>query len=112
MLMVQTDQRHPQLGNGLLLRLHFPQAHGVGNAPFTVAFLVALFVQQTLGYTPLQAGLIMLPGTAVMGIAGLLVGRLADAIEPGVILAVGLTSLALVGYVFSLVVPLTTAVCC
>jgi hypothetical protein len=53
----------------------------------------------------------MLPGAVVMRIAGLLVGRLADAIEPGVILAVGLTRLALVGYVFSLVAPLTTAVC-
>jgi predicted MFS family arabinose efflux permease len=46
-----------------------------------------------------------------MGIAGLLVGRLADVIEPRVILAIGLASLALVGYVFSFVTPLTTAAC-
>ena len=51
----------------------------------------------------------MLLGATVMGIAGLLVGRLADVIEPRVILAIGLASLALVGYVFSLVTPLTTA---
>jgi sugar phosphate permease len=44
-----------------------------------------------------------------MGIAGLPVGRLADVIEPRVILAIGLASLALVGYVFSFVTPLTTA---
>jgi DHA2 family multidrug resistance protein len=75
----------------------------------TYAFLVALFVQQTLGYTPLQAGLMMLPGAMVMGGAGLLVGRLADTIAPRAILAVGLTSLALVGYTFSFVTPLTTA---
>jgi DHA2 family multidrug resistance protein len=74
----------------------------------TYAFLVALFVQQTLGYTPLQAGLMMLPGAVVMGGAGLLVGRLADKIEPRAIVVVGLTSLALVGYALSFVSPLTT----
>lgn len=74
----------------------------------TYAFLMALFVQQTLGYTPHQAGLMMLPGAAVMGVAGLLVGRLADKLEPRAILVVGLTSLALVGYAFSFVTPLTT----
>ena len=46
-----------------------------------------------------------------MGVAGLLVGRLADSREPRVILAVGLASLALVGYVFSFVTPLTTTAC-
>jgi DHA2 family multidrug resistance protein len=74
----------------------------------TYVLLVALFVQQTLGYTPLQAGLLMLPGAMVMGGAGLLVGRLADTIEPRAILAVGLMSLAMVGYAFSPVTPLTT----
>jgi predicted MFS family arabinose efflux permease len=53
----------------------------------------------------------MLPGAVAIGVAGLLVGRLADAIEPRVILAVGLASLALVGYVFSAVTLLTTAAC-
>lgn len=98
----------------LRLFKHFPFAmasivrflHSTGL--HTYAFLVALFVQHTLGYTPLQAGLMMLPGAVVMGGAGLLVGRLADAIEPRAILAVGLTSLALVGYAFSWVSPLTT----
>jgi hypothetical protein len=42
MLMVQTDQRHPQLGNGLLLRLHLPHAHGIDNASFTAAMLNTL----------------------------------------------------------------------
>jgi hypothetical protein len=42
MLMVQTDQRHPQLGNGLLLRLHLYHAHGIDNAPFTAAMLNTL----------------------------------------------------------------------
>jgi hypothetical protein len=74
----------------------------------TYAFLMALFVQQTLGYTPHQARLMMLPGAAVMGVAGLLVRRLADKLEPRAILVVGLTSLALVGYAFSFVTPLTT----
>jgi fucose permease len=51
----------------------------------------------------------LLPGVVVMGVGGLLVGRLADTIEPRVIPAVYLVILALVGYVFSFVTPLTTA---
>lgn len=41
----------------------------------TYAFLVALFMQQTLRYTPFQAGLMALPGAVIMRGAGLLVGR-------------------------------------
>ena len=37
----------------------------------TYIFLVALFVQQILGYTPLETGFLMLPGAVVMGVAGL-----------------------------------------
>jgi len=73
----------------------------------TYVFLVALFVQQILGYSSLETGLMMLPGAVVMGGAGLLVGRLADSIEPRVILCVGMVSLALVGYALSQVTPLT-----
>jgi predicted MFS family arabinose efflux permease len=51
----------------------------------------------------------LLPGVVVMGVGGLLVGRLADTIEPRVIPAVYLVILALVGYVFPFVTPLTTA---
>jgi predicted MFS family arabinose efflux permease len=52
----------------------------------------------------------LLPGAVVMGVGGLLVGRLADTIEPRVIPAVYLVILALVGYGFSFVTPRTTAV--
>jgi DHA2 family multidrug resistance protein len=76
----------------------------------TYVFLVALFVQQILGYSPLETGLMMLPGAVVMGVAGLLVGRLADSVEPRAILCVGMASLALVGYALSLVTPLTPVV--
>jgi DHA2 family multidrug resistance protein len=79
--------------------------HSVGLHAY--AFLVALFVQQTLGYTPLQTGLLMLPGAAVMGGAGLLMGRLADIIEPRLLLVAGLADLALVGYALSFVTPAT-----
>jgi hypothetical protein len=54
----------------------------------TYAFLIALFVQQTLGYTPFLAGLKMFAGAMVMGVAGLLVGQLADTIESRAILDV------------------------
>jgi DHA2 family multidrug resistance protein len=113
---VVIELRHPEPFIDLRLLRIFPFAmaavvrflHSLGL--HTYVFLVALFIQQILGYTPLQLGFIMLPGAVAMGAAGLLVGRLADVIEPRLILSLGMLSLAGVGYAFSLVTPLTAVV--
>jgi hypothetical protein len=49
------------------------------------SLLVALFLQKTLDYIPLQAGLAVLPAALAVGPAGLTVGRLSDRIDSRVI---------------------------
>ncbi|MGM7722870.1 DHA2 family efflux MFS transporter permease subunit [Metabacillus sp. Hm71] len=47
-------------------------------AMFSAMMLLPIFLQNALGYSPLQAGLIMLPGGIVMGIMSPITGRLFD----------------------------------
>ncbi|MGM0873469.1 MAG: MDR family MFS transporter [Bacillota bacterium] len=47
-------------------------------AMFSAMMLLPIFLQNALGYSPLEAGLVMLPGGAVMGIMSPLTGRLFD----------------------------------
>jgi MFS transporter, DHA2 family, multidrug resistance protein len=65
------------------------------------SLLVALFLQRTLDYTPLQAGLAVLPAALAVGPAGLTVGRLSDRIEPRIIFLIGLMLMTVGGYLFS-----------
>ncbi|MBI4640827.1 MAG: DHA2 family efflux MFS transporter permease subunit, partial [Candidatus Tectomicrobia bacterium] len=71
-------------------------------------FLVSIFIQRVLGYTPYQAGILMLPSAIVSSFTGLIAGRLSDKIDSRllVIAGLGLTSLAL--YRFSFVTVWTT----
>jgi EmrB/QacA subfamily drug resistance transporter len=63
--------------------------------------LVALFLQKTLGYTPLQAGLAVLPAAVAVGPFGLTVGRLSDGIDPRIIFLIGLLTMTLGVCLFS-----------
>jgi MFS transporter, DHA2 family, lincomycin resistance protein len=47
-------------------------------AMFSAMMLLPIFLQNALGYSPLEAGLVMLPGGAVMGIMSPITGRLFD----------------------------------
>ncbi|WP_226537376.1 DHA2 family efflux MFS transporter permease subunit [Fictibacillus halophilus] len=47
-------------------------------AMFSAMLLLPIFLQNVLGYSPLKAGLIMLPGGIVMGIMSPITGRLFD----------------------------------
>ncbi|HWO98528.1 MAG TPA: DHA2 family efflux MFS transporter permease subunit [Bacillus sp. (in: firmicutes)] len=47
-------------------------------AMFSAMMLLPIFLQNALGYRPLEAGLIMLPGGIVMGIMSPITGRLFD----------------------------------
>jgi MFS transporter, DHA2 family, multidrug resistance protein len=60
-------------------------------------FFVSQHLQLVLGLTPLNAGLVLLPGLATMIVAGLVVVPVARRIRPGVVIACGL-SLSAVGY--------------
>src|SRR4029079_15264905 len=57
---------------------------------FAVFFFLALYMQNILGYGPLQTGVRFLPTTVVIMVAGPIAGRLSDKIGPRTPLTVGL----------------------
>lgn len=63
-------------------------------------FLLPIMLQRIYHYTPFQAGLFFLPPALVMGITSIIAGRLADKIQPKLLLALGLLGLTYVSFQF------------
>lgn len=59
-------------------------------AMFSAMMLLPIFLQNALGYSPLEAGLVMLPGGIVMGIMSPITGRLFDKFGAKLLALVGL----------------------
>src|ERR1700754_1948743 len=66
-------------------------AFAISFGMFAVFFFLALYMQNILGYSPLETGVRFLPSTLVIMVAGPLSGRLADRIGPRTPLVIGLT---------------------
>ncbi len=64
-------------------------------------FFLALYMQNILNYSPLQAGLRFLPATAVIIVMGPLAGRLTDRIGPRPLMTLGLVVVAIALFVQS-----------
>jgi DHA2 family multidrug resistance protein len=62
----------------------------VGLGLFGATFLVPIYLGGMLGYSALQIGLLLLPGSLAMGVMMLLAGRLSDLIDSRLLLLVGL----------------------
>jgi DHA2 family multidrug resistance protein-like MFS transporter len=60
-------------------------------------FFVSQHLQLVIGLTPLQSGLVLLPGLVTMIVAGLVVVPIARRVRPGLVIAAGL-ALSAVGY--------------
>jgi MFS family permease len=58
-------------------------------------FFLALYMQDILHYTPLQAGLRFLPSTALVMVVAPIAGRLADRVGPRPLMTIGLTLVSL-----------------
>jgi EmrB/QacA subfamily drug resistance transporter len=65
-------------------------AFAVSFAMFAMFFFLALYMQNILGYSPLQAGVRFLPSTLVIIVAGPVSGRLTDRIGPRPLMTLGL----------------------
>ncbi len=61
-------------------------------------FLVSLFLQRSLNYSPLQAGIFLLPGAIFTGIVSPLAGSLSDRIGPRIPMVFGFVILVLTFY--------------
>jgi len=69
-------------------------AFAISFGMFAVFFFLALYMQNILGYSPLETGVRFLPSTLVIMIAGPLAGRLSDRIGPRTPLVAGLLMVA------------------
>jgi DHA2 family multidrug resistance protein len=76
---------------------------------FGAQFMIPIFLQQVMGFTPLQAGLLIIPAIIASGLSGVLSGRLSDAVHPALVTLIASAILVGVFYTFSTVTPLTAA---
>jgi DHA2 family multidrug resistance protein len=79
---------HVNFSMGSLIGIFF------GLSLLSSIFLISLFVQDLLGYTPLEAGLLVMPGSLLMGITMLISGRISDWIDPKILIIIGLCFLS------------------
>jgi EmrB/QacA subfamily drug resistance transporter len=70
-------------------------AFAISFGMFAVFFFLALYMQNILGYSPLETGVRFLPSTLVIMVAGPLSGRLADRVGPRTPLVIGLSLVTL-----------------
>jgi len=73
----------------------------VSFAMLAMFFFMALYMQNILGYSPLEAGIRFLPSTVVIIVAAPIAGRLTDRIGARVPIVVGLTLVAIALYLQS-----------
>jgi EmrB/QacA subfamily drug resistance transporter len=92
--LVERHQRLPMLDLNLFRNRSFTSANTVmlliGLAMFGVFFFVSLYVQNVLGYSPMQAGATFLPMTMCIIFVAPVAGRLADRVGPRALMVPGL----------------------
>jgi EmrB/QacA subfamily drug resistance transporter len=67
----------------------------MGSSAFAMWYFVSLYVQEVLGYSPIQAGLAFLPMTLSIVVSSTFAGRMATRLGPGRIFAAGMALIAL-----------------
>ncbi|MCP3740386.1 DHA2 family efflux MFS transporter permease subunit [Rossellomorea sp. BNER] len=72
-------------------------------AMFSAMMLLPIFLQNALGYSPLEAGLVMLPGGIVMGIMSPITGRLFDKFGAKWLALIGLGLIAITLWQFAFI---------
>jgi EmrB/QacA subfamily drug resistance transporter len=66
-----------------------------GAGLFGSTYLLPVYMQMALGYTPSEAGLILLPAGIILGVVIMLAGKLADRVAPNLLVSAGLLLLAI-----------------
>ncbi|HEY2421923.1 MAG TPA: MDR family MFS transporter, partial [Neobacillus sp.] len=73
----------------------------ISMAMFSAMLLLPLYVQSIRGISPMKSGLLMLPGSLLMGIMSPITGKLFDKYGGRVLAVIGLTITTLTTYLFS-----------
>jgi MFS transporter, DHA2 family, multidrug resistance protein len=96
---------HPLIELGLFKNFNFAVANVVsllfGLGMFGSTFLLPIYLQNMLGYTPLQSGMVFLPVGVMQGLAAPLAGIFADRRNAKIPLIIGLVLMAITFYQFS-----------
>jgi EmrB/QacA subfamily drug resistance transporter len=104
-VLLEQHQRVPMLELALFRNRGFAGANAVmllvGLAMFGVFFYVSLYVQQVLGYSPIEAGASFLPWTLLIILLAPQAGRLSDRIGPRPFVTGGMVVLAGSLFLFS-----------
>ena len=99
------SNEHPIIELGLLRNHNFGLSNLVffifGLGVFGSIFLLPIYLQDSLGYTPLQAGLVFLPVGVIQGIVAPLAGVFADRASAKIPAALGLFLMAVSFYQYS-----------
>jgi MFS transporter, DHA2 family, multidrug resistance protein len=97
-LITEFTIEHPLIELGLLKDFNFAIANFVlfvfGLGMFGSTFLLPLYLQNSLGYTALQAGSVFLPVGILQGIMSPVAGILSDRVNPKVPAVIGIVTLA------------------
>jgi EmrB/QacA subfamily drug resistance transporter len=103
--LVERRARFPMVEFAFLRSRTFVGTNGIGFvvsfSMLAMFFFMALYMQNILGYSPLEAGIRFLPSTVLIIVAAPLAGRLTDRIGARVPIAVGLTLVAVALYLQS-----------
>jgi EmrB/QacA subfamily drug resistance transporter len=104
-IVLEHRQRLPMLDLSLFRNRGFSGANGVmllvGLAMFGVFFYVSLYLQQVLGYSPVQAGASFLPWTLLIILLAPQAGRLSDRFGPRPFVSGGMAIVAVSLFLFS-----------
>jgi MFS transporter, DHA2 family, multidrug resistance protein len=104
-LITEFTVKHPMIELSLFKNLNFAVANGIlfifGLGMFGSTFLLPLYLQNSLGYTALQAGSVFLPVGIIQGLLAPVAGILSDKVSPKIPAIIGILLLALSLYLNS-----------
>jgi DHA2 family multidrug resistance protein len=104
-LITEFSIEHPLIGLSIFRNFNFTMSNVVffifGLGQFGSNFLLPIYLQNSLGYTPLQAGLVFLPVGILVGVTAPLAGIFSDRFDPKIPAVIGLALLAFTLYQYS-----------
>jgi DHA2 family multidrug resistance protein len=104
-VMAEFTAKHPLIEIGLFKNFNFSVSNLIlfifGLGMFGSNFLLPIYLQNSLGYTPLQAGLVFLPVGILLGITSPIAGIITDRFSAKLPVIVGLSLLSFTLYKFS-----------
>jgi DHA2 family multidrug resistance protein len=110
-LITEFSVEHPLIELALFKNFNFAVTNLVmfmfGVGMFGSTFLLPIFLQNSLGYTPLQAGMVFLPVGFLQGLVSPLAGVFSDRYNGKIPLVIGILLMAYTFYQFGFLAPIT-----